>query len=267
MTDLQILAITRFAYPGLGGFQIDHDTVVDRQAFLWENARMEARFRSLEHVSLRTLAAQTDGDFRTIILTGDTLPEPWRARVLSLASGLRGAEVVFHPPEPHRDAIRNVVLPRIDPDGPPVMQFRHDDDDGVARRFVSRAREIFADARALFERTGRMAIDFNRGLMLNLAPTGPMLDDLFSPHLGVAQPIFLRPDNPRTALHFPHHRVGTIMPSVTIPDVPMWLRGVDGTNDSRVKGQMARLKPADEEQRRQLSKRFGLDLDAIARSF
>ena len=267
MTDLQILAITRFAYPGPGGFQVEHDSVAERQAYLWEPARMEARFRSLEHVCLRTLAQQTDDDFRTIILTGDALPEPWRSRLVSLASGLKGAEIVFHKPEHHRDAIRNVVAPRIDPDGPPVMQFRHDDDDGVARRFIARAREVFADARPLFERGGRLTVDFNRGLMLNLTPGGPLVDDLFSPHLGVAQPVFLRPDNPRTALHFPHHRLGTIMPSVTIPYAPMWLRGVDGTNDSRVKNQVKRLKPADEDQRTQLQRRFGLDLTAIAASF
>ena len=77
MSDLQILAITRFAYPGLGGFQTEHDTVEARQAYLWHPDRMETRFRTLEHVCLRTLAAQTDGDFRTIVMTGDALPEPW----------------------------------------------------------------------------------------------------------------------------------------------------------------------------------------------
>ncbi|MGB3407478.1 MAG: hypothetical protein WBA67_08285, partial [Jannaschia sp.] len=60
---------------------------------------------------------------------------------------------------------------------------------------------------------------------------------------------------------------GQIMPSVSIPDALMWLRGVDGTNDSQVRGLTGRLQPADEAQRADLEARFGLDLAAIATSF
>lgn len=267
MSDLQILAITRFAYPALGGFQVEHDTVAARQAHLWHPDRMAARFRTLEHVCLRTLDAQTDGDFRTVVMTGDALPEPWRSRLLSLVSGLKGGHVVFHPPEQYREALNNVVRPFIDPNGPPTMQFRHDDDDGVARRFVARARSALSEVRPLWERHKRLTIDFNRGYLLNLTPEGPRTEAMFSPHLGVAQAVVLAPTNTRTALHFPHHRIGTLMPSITLPDAPMWLRGVDGTNDSGVRGQAERLTLADEDRKAELRRRFALDLKGIRRSF
>lgn len=269
MHDLQILAITRFAYPGLGGYQTEHETVEARKAHLWHPDRMEARLRTLEHVSLRTLDAQSDGDFRTLVITGADLPEPWRGRLERLVSGLKGGTIVYHPTEHYRDAIRNAVLPHIDPEGPPCLQFRHDDDDGVARRFITRSRELFAEIRPLWERHKRLTLDFNRGLMLNLTPDGPRVEETFSPHLGVAQGVILAPTNTRTALHFPHHRLGTLMPSVTLPDAPMWLRGVDGTNDSGAgqAAQLARLTPADEDQKRMLRRRFALDLKAIRQSF
>lgn len=267
MSDLQILAITRFAYPGLGGFQTEHETVEDRQAYLWAPERMEARFRTLEHVCLRTLKAQTDGDFGTLIITGDALPEPYRTHLLDLAAGLRGAEVVFQPPMNQRHAMEQVVNARIDPDGPPVMQFRQDDDDGVGRRFIERTRAVFADVAGLWRRHGRMAIDWNRGMMLGLTPEGPIVEEAARNHLGVAQALILRPNIRRTAVHFPHHRLGLLMPSVTMPDAPMWLRGVDGRNDSRMEGALERLKPATAEQRVELEERFGLDMGAIAESF
>lgn len=267
MSDLQILAVTRFAYPGLGGYQVEHETVAERQAYLWEPSRMEARFRSLEHLSLRTLSMQSDDAFRTIILTGADLPDPWRSRLTSLVSGLKGAEVVFHPPDHHRDALRDVILPRIDPEGPPSMQFRHDDDDEVARRFIARCREVWSHVRPLWEQHKRLTLDFNRGINLRLTPDGPMVEERFETHLGVAQAVILAPHNQRTGMHFPHHRIGTLMPSVTLPDAPMWLRGVDGTNDSRIKAQMDRLTLADEAQKAQLRRRFGLDLRAIRQSF
>ena len=68
-------------------------------------------------------------------------------------------------------------------------------------------------------------------------------------------------------LHFPHHRLGTLMPTVTLTDGPMWLRGVDGTNDSPMPGQADRLRAADGDQVDDLRKRFGLNLGAIAASF
>ncbi|SDZ62624.1 Putative rhamnosyl transferase [Jannaschia faecimaris] len=267
MPDLQILAVTRFAYPGLGGYQVEHETVEERQAHLWEPARMEARFRSLEHISLRTLTSQSDDSFRTIVVTGDALPEPWRSRLVSLVSGLKGGEVVFHPARHHRDAMRDVILPRIDPEGPPSMQFRHDDDDGVARRFIARCREVWGHVHPLWEHHKRLAIDFNRGMNLHLTRQGPLVEERFETHLGVAQAIILAPNNQRTGMHFPHHRIGTLMPSVTLPDAAMWLRGVDGTNDSRIKTHMDRLKPADDAQKRMLRRRFTLDLKAIRQSF
>lgn len=267
MSDLQILAVTRFAYPGLGGYQVEHETVKEREAFLWEPARMEARFRSLEHICLRTLAAQSDDDFRTVVLTGENLPEPWRSRLISLVSGVKGAEVVFHPAVHHRDALREVILPRIDPEGPPSLQFRHDDDDGVARRFITRCREVWGHVKPLWDQHRRLTFDFNRGMNLHLTPEGPRVDERFETHLGVAQAVILAPHNQRTGMHFPHHRIGTLMPSITLPDAMMWLRGVDGTNDSKIKAQMNRLQPADEDQKKMLRRRFALDLKAIRDSF
>lgn len=267
MSDLQILALTRFAYPGLGAFQVEHETVDARQAFLWAPERLEARFRTLEHVCLRTLSAQTDSDFCTLIVTGDALPQPWRDRLIRLASGLPGAEVVFQRPMNQRHAMEEIVNARIDPDGPPVLQFRQDDDDGVGRRFVARCRMLFGQCRPLWNDHGRLAIDFNRGFHLRLTKGGPMVEELARSHLGVAQALILKPSIRRTAVHFPHHRIGLLMPSLTVPDARMWLRGVDGTNDSKMDGALDRLRAATPDQRNELEQRFGLDLAAIAQSF
>lgn len=264
---LQILSLTRFAYPGLGGFQREHATVAERQAMLWAPERMEARFRSLEHVCLTTLALQTDPDFRALVVTGDALPEPWRSRLQDLCAGIPQVELVFHPPENQRNAMEAIVNARIDLDGPPVMQFRQDDDDGVGLRFVERCRQTFAEIEGLWARHGRLALDFNRGFAMAMTAEGPMVEPQVKAHLGVAQALFLRPDIRRTAIHFPHHRIGTLMPSVTLTDGPMWLRGVDGRNDSPMDGQMGRLRPASPDERDLLEQRWGLDLRAIAASF
>ncbi|MEM8851226.1 MAG: glycosyltransferase [Pseudomonadota bacterium] len=267
MSDLQIFALIRFAYPGLGGFQTEHETVEARQAHLWAPARMRARLRSLEHVCLRTLARQTDPDFRALVVTGDALPQHWRGELERIVSAVPQAELIYQRPMNQRHAFEEIVNDRIDPNGPPVMQFRQDDDDGVGLRFIARCRALFTDVASLWARHGRLAIDFNQGYAFRPTAAGPLLEELARTHLGVAQALILRPDIRRTAVHFPHHRVGLLMPSVTIPDARMWLRGVDGTNDSRMDGQLERLRPATEVQIADLTERFGLDLAALAASF
>ncbi|MBM2577153.1 hypothetical protein JQC91_12665 [Jannaschia sp. Os4] len=259
--DLQILALVRFAYPGLGGFQTEHSTVAARQAHLWAPERMEARLRTLEHVCLRTLAEQTDGGFRTLIVTGDALPEPWRSRLHALVASVDGAEVVHHPPENPRDAMERIVAARVDPDGPPVVQFRQDDDDGVGLRFVERVRRTAGQCRALHAQHGRLCIDFPVGYAY--APGPLRVHRTFRHHLGVAHALMLAPSIRRTAVHFPHHRVGHLMPTVTLPDAPMWLRGIGG-NDSDTSAQARALAPPTTEERADLERRFGLDLGALA---
>ena len=261
MTELQILGLTRFAYPGLGGFQTEHDSVAARQAHLWAPARLEARLRSFGRVTLAGLRAQTDPGFRLLVVTGADLPEPWRGRLAGLVAGLPQAELVFHPPENPRDAMARLVADRVDPKGPPTMQFRMDDDDGVAVDFVERARAAFAGARGVFRREGRLCIDFNRGYMLRLDP--PAVAPAVRAALGVAQAIVQRPQARRTALHYPHHRLPQLMPCLSLTDAPMWLRGLDGHNDSGAGARVA-LRPPDAAQRAELADRFALDPEAIA---
>ncbi|PWJ21313.1 glycosyltransferase [Jannaschia seohaensis] len=267
MADFQILALVRFAYPGLGAFQTEHRSVTERAAHLWAPARMEARLRTLEHVCLGTLRRQTDMGFRTLIVTGDRLPEPWRGRLLALAGEVPGAEVVFHPPMNQRDAMGQIVSARLRAPGPPSIQFRQDDDDGVALDFVERLRSAVTDALPLWRRHGKMAVDFNQGYFLRLTPAGPLVEEVTRPHLGVAQALVLRPGARRTALHFPHHKLARLMPALTFPEPRMWLRGIDGTNDSHMPDALGRLRPASPAQAAALETRFGLDLPAIARSF
>ncbi|MDB2407885.1 putative rhamnosyl transferase [Jannaschia sp.] len=267
MPDLQILALVRFAYPGLGAFQTVHDTVAQREAHLWAPNRMDARMRTLEHVCLRTLRQQIDPDFRTLIVTGDGLPEPWRSRLMALSEDLSGAEVIFQRPMNQRDAMAEIVHARLRAPGPPTVQFRQDDDDGVARDFVARLRETVTDILPFWRNHGKMVIDYTHGMMLRLTPEGPIVEEAVRPHLGVAQALVLRAGTKRTALHFPHHKLGRTMPALTFPEPRMWLRGVDGTNDSHMPDALGRLRPATAAQVEELETRFGLDLPAIANSF
>lgn len=264
---LQIIGICRFAYPGLGGYQTEHESVAAREAHLYDPARMESRLRTLEHVCLRTIARQTDPDFLFLVITGDSLPAPYLTRLKAIIAAVPQARLIQHRAMNHRNAMEEIVNDHIDPDGDPVMQFRQDDDDGVSLKFIARARLTFEQVRPLWREGGRLAVDFNRGYMLRLTKAGPEAKAGLRPMLGVAQALFLRPDIRRTAIHYPHHRLATLMPTITLTDGPMWVRGIDGMNDSRLGPEATDLPPAPPEIRDDLELRFGLDFEAISRTF
>ena len=49
---MQVIGLCRFSYPGIGGFQIEHDSLEDRIAFLYAPERLEERFRFFECFTL-----------------------------------------------------------------------------------------------------------------------------------------------------------------------------------------------------------------------
>lgn len=259
--DLQIVGVCRFAYPAIGGFQTRHATTAERQAHLWAPERLEARLRTLEHVTLASLAAQEDRDFRVLVVTGDALPGPWLDRLRAAVARVPQARLVLHPPENHRAAMAAVIGAALDPGGPASLQFRLDDDDGVGRRFVARARETARRCAPLWAAHERLAIDFSRGYHYAASPL--RVRDLRAPLVSAGLAVILPAGAERTVMHFPHHRLSRQMPTVTIPDAPMWLRGIGG-NDSPTGPAIGKLAPPTAEQRGDLRRRFGVDPDALA---
>ncbi len=264
---LQVIGICRFAYPGLGAFRIQHNSVADREAHVFQPERLESRLRSFEHICLRTVAAQTDPEFRFLVVTGENLPHPYLSRLQKMIAEVPQAELIQFPAMNQREAMEEIINGYIDTQGPPVLQFRQDDDDGVASKFVERCRKIYERVQPLWAAHGSLAIDFTKGYYLELSPSGLRAQPMFRHHLGVAQALLLDPSDRRTTFHYPHHRVGHLMPTLSFADARMWLRGIDGKNDSKLSDQARELPVADEDIRSDLTQRFKIDLDAIAQSF
>lgn len=230
---MQVIGLCRFSYPALGGFQVEHETVEARIAYLYAERRLEERFRLLETVALPGLRGQTDQDFDLIVVTGDSLPQHHRDRLQDLTADMPQARILSEPPRRHREVMKEILNnARRDP-GKPCLQFRHDDDDAVATDFVERLRETARDCAKLFARTPTAAIDFNRGYIAEFSPAGISAVPAFSPYETAALAMYAAGGVRQTIMNFAHHRIHHHMPTVTIGDAPMWVRSHNGYNDSR----------------------------------
>lgn len=257
---MQVLGLCRFSVPSLGGFQVEHDSIEARRAMLYDPARLEERTVWFEHVTLPSIRAQRDGDFTFVVLVGEDLPDPWRSRLEALVAGVPQARLVAAPPGHHRRICAEAMRAQVDPGVGLVAEFRLDDDDAVAVDFVERVRD---EGRALlpqFRKLGVAALDFSRGVVLEVTEAGPVVVPrralLWTPALAVLTKV----EAEARILDHPHHKLWKTMPTLTLPDEVMFLRGAHGGNDSHI----AKEPPAWDLPRDRwaplLKRRFGIDL-------
>jgi hypothetical protein len=266
---MQVIGICRFSYPGLGGFQIEHDSLDERIAFLYAPERLEERFRFLETITLPGIRAQFDPDFTFLIVIGDSLPAVHRQRLQRLVADIPQVVIQSHPPGRHRVVMQKAINSVRTASREPCLQFRLDDDDAVAFPFVHRLRAAARDVSGLLRDAPSIAIDFNQGYIARPGPRGISATAIRTPYWTAGLGLMFRADNPLSVMNHGHHSVHKAMPTVTFTGEDMMLRGFNGFNDSR---QGRRVKPvpltpldADGELLFQMT--YGIDCDHVRRVF
>ncbi len=261
---VQVIGLCRFSYLGERGFQIGHETLEERRAFLYDPDRLARRWFWFENVALPAFIAQTDPDFTLVVMTGPDLPEPWLGRLRDLADVLPQLKLALvEPMEAHLDACWSAVAPHVEPDADVVAHFRHDDDDAVSIGYVARARADFALARPLFTRARRVSIDYPRGLVLHADADGVRVEPRIVHNACAGLTVYLKPDQQRTAVHYPHWKLALSMPGLVIGSQPGFVRVMHGDNDSGTVGANYGWTLKDESAADLLARAFRIDLPGI----
>lgn len=265
---MQVIGFCRFSYPAEGGFQVEHDSLAARQAYLYAPARIEERFRHFETVCLPGLKAQSDGDFTFLILVGDTLPEIHMERLMALVEDFPQAVIVPRASGPHRKVCQEVINTARDP-GRPCLQFRHDDDDAVSVDFVRTLRAAASDCAVLLAKHRLVGFDWNRGFVARPDSDGLRGEETVTPYWGVAQAVAVQAGVRQSIMNFGHAKINRFMPTVTFTDTPIYVRGHNDHNDSRQKKHVkpVRLPRLDAEGEARFRALFAIDADHVRRVF
>lgn len=265
---MQVIGLCRFSYPAIGGFQVDHETLEQRIAYLYAQERLEERFRLMETVALPCLRDQTDQDFELIIVIGDSLPKHHRDRLHDLTADMPQVRIVSEPPRKQREVMKEILnKARKDP-SKPCLQFRHDDDDAVSIEFIERLRETVADCPGLIAKNPATAIDFNKGYVAEVGADGIAATAIHRPYYVAALGMYVQGNNKQTIMNFAHEKILRFMPTVTISDRPMFVRSHNGYNDSRQKKvKQVPVERLDSEQQADFALRFSMRDAEIRRIF
>jgi hypothetical protein len=266
--DMQVIGLCRFSYPAYGGFQVEHDTIEERIAFLYEETRLEERFRLFETIALPCLREQTDPNFDLIIVIGDQLPKRHEERLRDLTAGMPQVQIQAHAPDQQRPIMKRILnAARKDP-SKPCLQFRYDDDDAVSVDFVRQLREAADDTAALRARHRTVAYDWHNGYVAEVGSSGIQSTQVYRQLYVASLGMHVRGNDPITIMNFAHEKLNRFMPVVSYGQEPMWVRTHNGFNDSRQKKvRPVPVEPISADLRGEFAARFAISEDQIKKVF
>lgn len=163
----QFVILIRFSFVGKGDWVRwrkegrGSREIADIVADLYATERIERRFRSFETLTLASLTAQTDQDFRVIVLTSPLMPEVYQERLQALCTPHKNIRVLFSDAPSVVEAL-TPALQELHDTCDRLVQLRLDDDDALSVNFIARLR-AHAQIMAAYP---HYAITMSQGLLL-----------------------------------------------------------------------------------------------------
>jgi hypothetical protein len=265
---MQAIGLCRFSYPAYGGFQVEHDTLEARKAFLWADDRLEERFRLLECVALPCLKAQTDDDFDLIVVIGDDFPQQHKDRLHALVEDMPQVQIQAHAPEQQRPIMKRILQEARKYPDEPCLQFRYDDDDAVSVDFIEQLRFAVGESETLCSNNRTVAFDWCKGYVAEFGASGIEATQVYRSLYVASLGMYVRGGVKQTIMNFAHEKINRHMPTVTFGQDPMWVRSHNTYNDSRQKKvRPVPVEPLTKEERDLFALRFAISEDHVRQVF
>ena len=231
---MQTLILMRYSYFGLSGWQSGASRDLDR---LLSSERLAKRINLLENIALRSLADQTDEDFKLVVLSSRAMPK-WRQRQLtSLCKDMLGddrADVIFRRQGSAHAKFKNHIHENYG-DAPLTCQVVLDDDDALASDFVEKLKpEAEAAIQNVSGRHAHTFMSFPEGVSLKLGQDGAQLFERDVPFTNLGLSLVAPTQAKFTVYGLAHKKVTRRHPTrVIYRQEPSYIRTVHDTNDSR----------------------------------
>ena len=258
---IQPIGVCRFSLVTTGGFKRAPASLDERCAFLFQESRLALRMAWFRHVVMPSIRAQTDRDFVFVVLASELMPQKWRAELSEAVEDCSVVRLEFTPPGKHFEICNAPFSKYLRPDTDIVAQFRLDDDDAVAVNYIDRVRKDFETYLApLYHGYGMVGSDYISGFVLEANGGQAHLHRVSAATWNCGQTVYLPAGSRQNLFGWGHHQLHCHMPTVTLHDDNMFLRGRHDTNDSAFKLPAHNSRPWD---LGALKRRFDIDIGAL----
>lgn len=231
---MKILFETRFSFFGQSGWR---SSASKDPGILFDPSRLEARLDMFEHITLASLACQSDPNFDHVILSSEGLPKPFKKRLNTLCQDMLGdrARVLYNAPMSAGHAFRHHVKTTYRKESH-VAQVVLDDDDAVSFDFVMalryQANSIICNPLNTDPAT---FVSFPRGFSLELENGRPAwMSPRNVPFTNLGLALIAPPGYRKNPYMTSHRRIGERQAAHVVgANRPFYIRAVHDHNDSR----------------------------------
>jgi hypothetical protein len=227
----QVFGYVRFSFFGRNDTRIARTIGDDEARFkvLYNPQRMEERFYFFENITLPSIRAQTDKDFKILVVSSPVMPEEYQKRLNAVTADIPQIEVVYS----SASHITYELNPRLADLTAGVtgntIHFRLDDDDAICAQMVSLLRNCADRARE------NELVSFPRGLFLTMYDGQPHLLCKFEPYIAIGWAYVNKPGQIRTPYQGMHNQVHLHVPSMLDPSPLAYIHVSHEASDTRIK--------------------------------
>ena len=221
----------RFSFFGRNDTRIARRIQDEEQRFkvLYDPKRMEERFYLFENITLPSIKAQSDQDFKVLVVSSTVMPEEYKRRLNKAVADIPQVEVVYSDAE----HITHELNPRIADMTAGISQktvhFRLDDDDAICADTVKTLRWTKRHAR------NNELISFPRGLYLSMVDGEPKIIRKFAPYIAIAWAYVNLPGQVRNPYQGIHNQAHWHIPSMLDPRPWVYIHVAHESQDSKIK--------------------------------
>lgn len=232
---MEIVFETRFAFFGKSGWRADTSK---KPKLLFEDSRMKTRFHYFEHITLPSLKAQTDPDFRQIVLSSLRMPEKWQKQLNEMCYDILGekrCKVHFNGWGLAGRVFRRQMAEIYEDDETQLAaQVVLDDDDAVSKDFVEICRRESVNAAHHFKSAQDYSyLSFPKGYSMSIAKNKLSFVDRNAPFTNLGLTLIAPANTEQNPFLTSHKMIGERHPYRMISDTPpSYIRAVHAENDS-----------------------------------
>ncbi|MCY4180883.1 MAG: glycosyltransferase [Litoreibacter sp.] len=232
---MHLLYQTRFSYLGQSGWQSEASK---DETLLFAPERMQRRFELFEKITLASLKAQSDPEFKLILLTSSRMPDQDATLLAELTQDMLGGdrvEILSRAPRMAGRVFRGHVQDRYAAEEQ-LCQVVLDDDDALSLDFTEVCRrEAIRALETDYDGDPSRFLSFARGANMLLEEGQPIrLSDKYTPMVNLGLALASRADTEKHPYLTHHLAIGQNHPSVIINTLrPFYLRTIHDQNDSR----------------------------------